>query len=69
MQVIQTKRLAQSGAASRPPNAGDKPKKMKKSIRMAGGQMWEDPSLIEWDQNDFRPVPVYFSLFFSTVSI
>ena len=35
--------------------SGDKPgKKAKKMIRMAGGQMWEDPSLLTWDNNDFR---------------
>jgi hypothetical protein len=58
MQVVQTKRMGQSGSgvAARPANAegGHKPKKSKKSIRMAGGQMWEDSSLAEWDQNDFR---------------
>jgi hypothetical protein len=57
-QVIQTKRLAQAGlgVAAQPSGAGGKPnKKTKKSIRMAGGQMWEDSSLAEWDQNDFRP--------------
>ncbi len=57
-QVIQTKRLAQAGlgVAAQPSGASGKPnKKTKKSIRMAGGQMWEDSSLAEWDQNDFRP--------------
>ncbi|CEF68259.1 RNA-binding protein 42 [Strongyloides ratti] len=29
-------------------------KKMKRFIRCAGGQKWEDPSLAEWDPNDFR---------------
>merc|ERR1712200_7376 len=29
-------------------------KKQKKIIRMAGGQMWEDNSLHNWDTNDFR---------------
>ena len=29
-------------------------KKSKKIVRTGGGQMWEDPSLKEWDQNDFR---------------
>ena len=34
---------------------GDKPgKKPKKMIRMAGGQMWEDSSLLNWDPNDYR---------------
>ncbi|XP_008209983.1 RNA-binding protein 42 [Nasonia vitripennis] len=31
-----------------------KGKKNKKIIRMAGGQTWEDPSLLEWDEDDFR---------------
>ncbi|CAJ0963657.1 unnamed protein product, partial [Mesorhabditis belari] len=26
----------------------------KKFVRQAGGQTWEDPSLADWDQNDFR---------------
>uniref|UniRef100_A0A7E4VID1 RNA-binding protein 42 n=1 Tax=Panagrellus redivivus TaxID=6233 RepID=A0A7E4VID1_PANRE len=29
-------------------------KKMKRFVRTAGGQTWEDPSLAEWDPNDFR---------------
>lgn len=29
-------------------------KKSKKIVRTGGGQMWEDPSLKEWDVNDFR---------------
>ena len=29
-------------------------KKMKRFIRVAGGQKWEDSSLAEWDPNDFR---------------
>uniref|UniRef100_A0A1I7YTA5 RNA-binding protein 42 n=1 Tax=Steinernema glaseri TaxID=37863 RepID=A0A1I7YTA5_9BILA len=29
-------------------------KKMKRFVRTGGGQMWEDPSLAEWDPNDFR---------------
>ncbi|KAK6636778.1 hypothetical protein RUM43_010441 [Polyplax serrata] len=31
-----------------------KDKKNKKLIRMAGGQTWEDPSLGEWEDDDFR---------------
>ncbi|XP_033217953.1 RNA-binding protein 42 [Belonocnema kinseyi] len=31
-----------------------KGKKNKKIIRMAGGQTWEDPSLLDWDEDDFR---------------
>ena len=29
-------------------------KKSKKIVRTGGGQVWEDPSLKEWDPNDFR---------------
>lgn len=29
-------------------------KKMKRFVRSCGGQVWEDPSLAEWDPNDFR---------------
>jgi len=29
-------------------------KKSKKIVRTGGGQIWEDPSLKEWDVNDFR---------------
>ena len=29
-------------------------KKSKKIVRTGGGQIWEDPSLKEWDTNDFR---------------
>ncbi|KAF8359568.1 hypothetical protein PRIPAC_94563, partial [Pristionchus pacificus] len=29
-------------------------KKMKRFVRCAGGEQWEDPSLAEWDPNDFR---------------
>ncbi|KAJ9590060.1 hypothetical protein L9F63_016822 [Diploptera punctata] len=37
------------------PTAGrKKEKKNKKSIRMAGGQIWEDNSLQEWEDDDFR---------------
>jgi len=59
-QVIQQKRLAQNQAASSSTTTttttkGDKPgKKPKKMIRMAGGQMWEDSSLLNWDQSDYR---------------
>uniref|UniRef100_A0A0K0DLR0 RNA-binding protein 42 n=1 Tax=Angiostrongylus cantonensis TaxID=6313 RepID=A0A0K0DLR0_ANGCA len=31
-----------------------KPSKPKKYLRAGGGQVWEDPSLAEWDKNDFR---------------
>jgi len=39
-----------SGVPLPPPS--DKPKKPFK--RMAGGKVWEDPSLSEWPENDFR---------------
>lgn len=29
-------------------------KKQKKILRQAGGQVWEDPTLLEWDPKDFR---------------
>lgn len=29
-------------------------KKKNKNLRIAGGQVWEDPSLVDWDPNDFR---------------
>lgn len=29
-------------------------KKQKKILRLAGGQVWEDPTLLEWDSGDFR---------------
>ncbi|XP_062500095.1 RNA-binding protein 42-like isoform X2 [Corticium candelabrum] len=29
-------------------------KKNKKALRSSGGQVWSDPSLLEWDINDFR---------------
>ena len=29
-------------------------KKQKKNLRIAGGQVWVDPTLEEWDPNDFR---------------
>lgn len=31
-----------------------KKKKNKKTVRQAGGQSWEDPSLLEWEEDDFR---------------
>lgn len=31
-----------------------KPKKDRKLLRMAGGETWEDPTLGEWDPDDFR---------------
>lgn len=32
----------------------DKRKKDKKTVRVAGGQVWEDPSLGDWESDDFR---------------
>ncbi|CAJ0598608.1 unnamed protein product [Cylicocyclus nassatus] len=41
---------------SHPPTRHRDPKtnKPKKYLRAGGGQVWEDPSLAEWDKNDFR---------------
>jgi len=50
-QVIQSKRHPPTNHAAKAEKHGKKPKKM---IRMAGGQMWEDSSLLQWDPNDFR---------------
>jgi len=33
---------------------GEKGKKVKKMLRMAGGTIWEDQSLMEWENDDFR---------------
>lgn len=33
---------------------GKADKRPKKFVRSGGGQVWEDPSLAEWDTNDFR---------------
>ncbi|KAI8842554.1 hypothetical protein BC829DRAFT_364238 [Chytridium lagenaria] len=38
---------------SAPTNKFDS-KKKKKIVRAAGGEVWEDPTLHEWDSNDFR---------------
>lgn len=54
-QVIQTKKLPPSQGTSKPSEPGSgKTKKPKKMIRVAGGQVWEDTSLLNWDHNDFR---------------
>jgi len=49
-QVTQTKVVPGKAGAK----GESKGKKHKKMIRMAGGQMWEDASLLAWDPNDFR---------------
>ncbi|CAG0890348.1 unnamed protein product [Darwinula stevensoni] len=36
------------------PKQGKREKKPKKIIRVAGGEVWEDSSLLEWDPDDFR---------------
>jgi len=55
-QVIQTKRLPPTQSTSKPVTEvrEHKSKKPKKMIRVAGGQVWEDTSLLNWDINDFR---------------
>lgn len=35
-------------------NSEKSQQKQKKALRMAGGQIWEDQSLLEWDPDDFR---------------
>jgi hypothetical protein len=35
-------------------NSTEKGKKVKKMLRMAGGTIWEDSSLLEWGNDDFR---------------
>ncbi|XP_063222713.1 RNA-binding protein 42 isoform X2 [Bacillus rossius redtenbacheri] len=46
--------VAVDDAASTPASGKKKEKKGKKIIRMAGGQTWEDNSLQEWEEDDFR---------------
>ena len=56
-QVIQTKKLPPSQGTSSSASAesgSSKSKKPKKMIRIAGGQVWEDTSLMNWDHNDYR---------------
>ena len=54
-QVIQTKKLPPTQGTSKPPSESyGKTKKPKKMIRVAGGQIWEDSTLMNWDHNDFR---------------
>lgn len=43
----------QSGMSSGNKQQSSK-KKQKTIIRAAGGEVWEDPTLLEWDLNDFR---------------
>jgi len=54
--TMQTKKLMPPASTSKPPvGKEEKPmKKPKKFVRVAGGQIWEDPSLLHWDPNDFR---------------
>jgi len=55
--TMQTKKLLPPASTSSKPTTTkeDKPmKKPKKFVRVAGGQIWEDPSLLHWDPNDFR---------------
>ena len=44
----------QNNVVSDKEDAKRKGKKTKKMIRMAGGQTWEDQSLLNWDSNDYR---------------
>ncbi|CAJ1936243.1 unnamed protein product [Cylindrotheca closterium] len=49
---VQSSNVGTPGAPPPPPPPSNKQKKPVK--RMAGGQVWEDPSLAEWPENDFR---------------
>jgi len=42
------------GAAAASGKKEKKPKKDRRLLRMAGGETWEDPTLGEWDPDDFR---------------
>jgi hypothetical protein len=46
----------QSGTAEEttPSSGRKKDKKSKKMVRMAGGQIWEDNSLLEWEDGKLR---------------
>ncbi|XP_050538848.1 RNA-binding protein 42 [Daktulosphaira vitifoliae] len=48
--------VAAAECAASIPNqsAKNKGKKNKKFVRTSGGQVWEDPTLAEWDEDDFR---------------
>ena len=48
--------VATPGADSPTPvkQSGRRRKRDKKKLRMGGGAVWEDPTLDEWDPNDFR---------------
>ncbi|CEG49663.1 protein tag-262 [Plasmopara halstedii] len=50
------KRTAASLAANSNGNRsnGGRGKHQKRHLRLAGGQIWEDPTLEEWPENDFR---------------
>lgn len=50
------KRTAASIAANAHGNGrtGGRGKNQKRHLRLAGGQIWEDPTLEEWPENDFR---------------
>jgi len=54
--TVQTKKVLPPPPAStsQPPKEEKPQKKPKKFVRVAGGQIWEDPSLLHWDNNDFR---------------
>src|SRR5262249_43184250 len=46
-----------TGPGSHNTQSSDDKKKGKKKtslVRMAGGELWDDPSLLEWDENDYR---------------
>ena len=49
------------GASAAPNTSGNekkREKKAKKNLRYAGGQVWEDQSLNEWDSGNYLPIRV-----------
>lgn len=44
----------QDGASAGAPGAQGKRGKQKRHVRLAGGEVWEDLTLAEWPENDFR---------------
>ncbi|XP_065561433.1 RNA-binding protein 42-like isoform X2 [Artemia franciscana] len=51
---LEGKPIAQTSGSGATKSDKKSKKKEKKIIRVAGGQVWEDPNLQDWDPNDFR---------------
>ncbi|KAG0756797.1 hypothetical protein G6F29_011487 [Rhizopus arrhizus] len=43
-----------TGSSSSSSSYNDKKKKKKNYVRVAGGEVWEDPTLADWDDQDYR---------------